>query len=227
MEKQPWVESLYVVIPTTPDEAAFLKIHNGALDPTVRSFPNSTDDNGAKPAPQPLIPIVVARQTRRLEDPPQTRPRLLRHRKRGDLDACAAWQRGRETEDGVGERRILGSRSSLHHHRTRLLPKEPSNSSLLKVVGHLWWLGRGGGDFEGAARGDGGFGGGSARAAASSKGVVRPIGGFGGGRWHLQRGSRTPPVVSEGDGGIFRGGPHTPSVALEGACEVTACFEGV
>ncbi|KAG8082045.1 hypothetical protein GUJ93_ZPchr0014g47570 [Zizania palustris] len=77
------VESLCAVIPATPDEAAFLKIHNGALDPAVRSFSNNTGDNGAKPAPQPLIPIAAARKTRRLEDLPRTWPRLLRHRKRG------------------------------------------------------------------------------------------------------------------------------------------------
>ncbi|KAG8074662.1 hypothetical protein GUJ93_ZPchr0006g44636 [Zizania palustris] len=77
------VESLCVVIPATPDEAAFLKIHNGVLDPVVRSFPNSTDDKGAKSTPQPLIPIAAARQARRLEDPPRNRPCLLRRRKRG------------------------------------------------------------------------------------------------------------------------------------------------
>ncbi|KAG8091366.1 hypothetical protein GUJ93_ZPchr0012g19796 [Zizania palustris] len=51
VETLSWVESLCAVIPATPNEAAFLKIHNGALDPAVRSFPNSTDDNRAKPAP--------------------------------------------------------------------------------------------------------------------------------------------------------------------------------
>ncbi|KAG8072325.1 hypothetical protein GUJ93_ZPchr0006g43482 [Zizania palustris] len=100
MEKQPWVESLCAVIPATLDETAFLKIHNGALDRAIRSFPNSTDDNKAKPAPQPLIPIAVARQTRHLEDPPQTRPRLLRHRKRGGQGACAAQQRERSVSPG-------------------------------------------------------------------------------------------------------------------------------
>ncbi|KAG8076944.1 hypothetical protein GUJ93_ZPchr0006g41966 [Zizania palustris] len=48
VETQSRVELLYIVTPAIPDEVAFLKIHNGALDPTIHFFPNSTDGDGAE-----------------------------------------------------------------------------------------------------------------------------------------------------------------------------------
>ncbi|KAG8095946.1 hypothetical protein GUJ93_ZPchr0013g34039 [Zizania palustris] len=150
---------------TTPDEAAFLKIHNGALGPVARSFPNSTDDDGVELAPQSLPlpadkdgtePIedegyvgdvnrdqegennpprdrngrrhhghhgcTADRHAQRLEDPLQTRPRLLcchesawRKREvcwsRTSLLSLAQWtsSTGRSRRGRVGLPAIYGS----------------------------------------------------------------------------------------------------------------------
>ncbi|KAG8064498.1 hypothetical protein GUJ93_ZPchr0004g39104 [Zizania palustris] len=96
VKKQSRVEPLRTVNPATPDEER----HDNPLNAAAYSFPNYTHGNGAKPTPQPLIPIAVARQTRCPEDPLRTRPRLLCRRKRGGRGACVAQQQGRSVSLG-------------------------------------------------------------------------------------------------------------------------------
>ncbi|KAG8064506.1 hypothetical protein GUJ93_ZPchr0004g39789 [Zizania palustris] len=85
------------------------------------------------------------------------------------------------SEDGGGEHLVLGSRLSLHHRRMRLLPKEPSTSSLLKAVAIC-------GGSMGYDRGHG---------AATEEAWA--------GRVAASKGPRVAPMASEGDDDVFEG----------------------